>query len=175
MKTLDISSLFITEKKLNEFYDQIDIDKEANPEKIKIGSCLDYAYQSPRLITTTRHNKVLIFDSAQNYYQSEKAMIFVGSEFAELIRLSKQPFSDNWVAECEEYRKNIDEWDEYKYDVAFKANWLKFNQNQDLAKELLRTGNRPLIVRENDRWSNVNAKILTVIREDLRQVNNNNE
>lgn len=169
MENLDISSSFISNDKLDKLYNQVDIDKSAAPEYVGIGHPLDYAHQSSNQISTIKtDNNVKVYGSAQNYYQSEKIKVLGGPEYAEQVRVSKAPFRDSWVPH-EAYTGKKDTWAEQKTDVAFKANWLKFNQNMDLANELLRTGDRPIVARANDEWSETNSKMLTVIREDLRR------
>uniref|UniRef100_T1JXY1 NADAR domain-containing protein n=1 Tax=Tetranychus urticae TaxID=32264 RepID=T1JXY1_TETUR len=174
MASLDISSLFFTRDLLNIYYEQLDIDHNARKKIIKFADPLDYAYQSPNQITTIKTEDdsfdqcVLTYKSAQNYYQSEKVRILRGPEEAEKVRLSDEPFQDGFVP-IEEYNMKRDKWRAYKYDVAFKCNWLKFTQNKELARALLDTGRSRIVSRRRAEWSRTNSKFLMIIREDLRR------
>lgn len=158
-----MSSFFVTEDALHQAYKKLDIDNGAKIKYITAGHPLDYAYQSPNQIVTDK-----AYGSAQNYYKSKRAGVLSGPEWAEMVRVSKNPTIDGYVPD-EDYKNNIGEWEKYKTGVAFKSNWLKFTQNKELAQELLRTGNRRILARDGTDWSDTNSEMLMVIREQLRQ------
>uniref|UniRef100_T1L1V9 NADAR domain-containing protein n=1 Tax=Tetranychus urticae TaxID=32264 RepID=T1L1V9_TETUR len=157
------SSSRVTADSLHQYYKTLDIDHDAKIKYIDAGHPLDYAYRSPNQITTDK-----TYDSAQNYYKSLRAGVLSGPEWAEMVRVSKNPTIDGFVPD-DDYRNNIDKWEKHATDVAYKANWLKFTQNEDLAHELLRTGNRPIVAREETEWSHTNSEMLMVIRDQLRK------
>uniref|UniRef100_T1L1P1 NADAR domain-containing protein n=1 Tax=Tetranychus urticae TaxID=32264 RepID=T1L1P1_TETUR len=181
MAGLDISSLFFTEDLLNHLYGELDINTNAPSVQANRGP-FAYGCRSPNQITTIvmegNKHRVLTYNSAQHYYQSERARMMCAPELADKVRRSDQPVTDGWVPD-EDYEKHVNEWDRCKVDVAFKANWLKFNQNKDLAYELLLTGNRPMVHEDSYlggvcwgksiSWPEINRKMLMIIREDLRR------
>uniref|UniRef100_T1L1V7 NADAR domain-containing protein n=1 Tax=Tetranychus urticae TaxID=32264 RepID=T1L1V7_TETUR len=153
----------MTRDALHQNYKKVDIDNEAKVKYIDAGHPLDYAYQSPNQITTDKS-----YGSAQNYYKSERAGVLSGPEWAEMARVSKNPTIDGFVPD-EDFRNNISKWNDHKVDVAYKSNLLKFEQNKDLAQELLSTGNRPIVARQGTEWSETNSEMLMVIRDQLRK------
>uniref|UniRef100_T1L1V4 NADAR domain-containing protein n=1 Tax=Tetranychus urticae TaxID=32264 RepID=T1L1V4_TETUR len=157
------SSFSKTRNSLHQNYKTLDIDHNAEAEYIDAGHPLDYAYQSPNQISTDK-----AYGSAQNYYKSEKAAVLSGPEWAEAARVSRNPTRDGFVPD-EDFRNNISKWNDHKVDVAYKANALKFTQNEALAQELLSTGNRPIVARQGTQWSETNSKILMDIRDQLRK------
>uniref|UniRef100_T1L1V5 Uncharacterized protein n=1 Tax=Tetranychus urticae TaxID=32264 RepID=T1L1V5_TETUR len=99
----------------------------------------------------TRRLKVLTYDSAQYLYQSKRRGLLSGPEEEERV---------------------ADEWYTIDVDLAFKCNWLKFRQNEHFADESMRTDRKFLVYSEtrgNKDWSDITAKILMIICEDLRR------
>ena len=62
------------------------------------------------------------------------------------------------------------DWDEVRVDVMYRANYEKFFQCPSLLAELLATGTGAFSLHAtSDFWAVWNAKILTVVREQLRR------
>lgn len=175
MNSLDLSTVFIDAGLLNELYNELDI-KAGSMFDVRNGHFLDFDYRTSNQITMIQvennQHKIVSYASAQNYYKSAKALVMSGPELADKVRRSIEPETDSWVTD-EQYKAQAAVWEKMKIDVAFKANWLKYRQNKDLAHELLLTGNRQIVVSENlerkkkPDWRLITAKILMVIREDL--------
>lgn len=84
------------------------------------------------------------YHTAEHYMMAGKARLFNDRKILEKILLSKNP---NEVKSLGRKVKNFDPklWDEYKYEIVKKGNFLKFSQNPKLKAFLLSTGDKILV------------------------------
>ncbi len=112
------------------------------------------------------------YATVEHYYQSKK---FEGTEYEEKVRLAPTPKDAKRLARAKKIRED---WYEINKTVMLRALRAKFEQNPDLAKKLLETGDAQLHeespkdmywgVKGQDRL----GKLLMQVREELRKKNN---
>lgn len=84
------------------------------------------------------------YTCAEQYMMAKKALLFNDMDsYNEILSLAN-PYK---IKALGRRVKNFDQkiWDEYKEDIVFKGNLLKFSQNQELCKELLATENKEIV------------------------------
>lgn len=83
------------------------------------------------------------FKTAEHYMMYKKAILFRDEFSAESILKQE---SAELTRELGRKIKNFDQviWDKSKYEIVFKANYLKFSQHPELKKQLLDTGDKLL-------------------------------
>lgn len=84
------------------------------------------------------------YTCAEQYMMAKKALLFNDIDsYNEILSLTN-PYK---IKALGRRVKNFDQkiWDEYKEDIVFKGNLLKFSQNQELCKELLATENKEIV------------------------------
>lgn len=84
------------------------------------------------------------YTCAEQYMMAKKALLFNDMDsYNEILSLAN-PYK---IKALGRRVKNFDQkiWDEYKEDIVFKGNLLKFSQNQALCKELLATENKEIV------------------------------
>lgn len=84
------------------------------------------------------------YNCAEQYMMAKKALLFNDMDsYNEILSLA----SPHKIKALGRRVKNFDQkiWDEYKEDIVFKGNLLKFSQNQELCKELLATKNKEIV------------------------------
>lgn len=103
----------------------------------------------------------ITFNSTEQYFQYQKNS---DSEYRKKL-LSEKNQSVIW---CIGNRCKLrEDWEDIKYNVMYRANYEKFNQNKKLKDILLKTGNNPIIFSSStEYWNKANQKIL----EDLRTI-----
>uniref|UniRef100_T1L1V8 NADAR domain-containing protein n=1 Tax=Tetranychus urticae TaxID=32264 RepID=T1L1V8_TETUR len=168
--------MYFDEGSLNELFGSFNIER-SDIFNIDETSMFHHNYKTKNQISTLEFDyetcrlKVLTYDSAQYLYQSKRRGLLSGPEEEERVRLSSDPFAAGMV-NTDNFVNKADEWYTIDIDLAFKCNWLKFKQNEHFADELLRTGRKFIVypgTRGNKDWSDITAKILMIIREDLRR------
>lgn len=116
----------------------------------------------------------LKWETVEHYFQAQKA---TSNHQREMIRLARTPdIAKRFGRECE-LRKD---WNEVKVDVMFNACIAKYQQNPDLLKILLDTGNAVLHEdspydfiwgwrsRQGDQGLDLLGKVLMRVRKELR-------
>ena len=130
----------------------------------------------------------LEFTSAEQYMMFQKAVLFKDKDSAKAIlqtqNVKKQKALGRKV-------KNFDPliWDQNKFSIVTRGNYLKFSQNQDIKKELLNSGNKVLVegspydkvwgvglkwdddrILDDSKWNGENllGKALIEVRDQLR-------
>uniref|UniRef100_T1L1V1 NADAR domain-containing protein n=1 Tax=Tetranychus urticae TaxID=32264 RepID=T1L1V1_TETUR len=159
----------LDEDTLNLWLQECDVSEDDSKTiLVRPGHPLDYAYSfaGQIIVNKTGEGQGLPCNSAQSYYQSEKSLLMNNPRLAETVRVADNPLRAGFVPE-EDFDDNW--YNLYKIDTAFRANWLKFTQNDDLAEQLLSTGNSRIVSRNNCSWGEITGKILMVIREILRR------
>ncbi|XP_053210481.1 uncharacterized protein LOC128394215 [Panonychus citri] len=124
--------------------------------------------QSPRSCKITIGGDSIfagVYRSATNLNAAIKVYLAGQLHLIDVVRASTRPVKDALVP----FEVDLAPWDRIKVDVAFKVNRLKLIQNQDIAHDLLQTGNRKLVYESPTRWDIINSKILMIIRENLRR------
>lgn len=88
-------------------------------------------------------NKV-IYTTAEHYMMAEKARLFNDDEVLEKILTAEAP---NNAKSLGRKVKNFDMeiWDQHKYEIVKKGNFLKFSQNEALKEFLLSTDNKIIV------------------------------
>lgn len=84
------------------------------------------------------------YNCAEQYMMAQKALLFRDFESYDKIMES------TWQKEMQDLGRGVknyvqDVWDENKYRIVFKGNFLKFTQNIELENLLLETGNTILV------------------------------
>uniref|UniRef100_T1L1V3 Uncharacterized protein n=1 Tax=Tetranychus urticae TaxID=32264 RepID=T1L1V3_TETUR len=163
-KLFEISKVCFTEGLLNEKFNTLNIERSEifNIEETMI---LYHKYATEEQIVTfefdreTGCHEVRTYNSAKELFLAKKNGLLSGPDDDISFR----------------YGSDI--------DFAFKCNWLKFRQNKHFADELLQTGRQFLVyyrrpegkkayttkARAKRDWPDITAKILMIIREDLRR------
>lgn len=91
----------------------------------------------------------LIYPTTEHYFQ---AMKFVGTDYAEKIRLAAGPMTAARLGRSRKHKLRID-WELVKEDIMLKALRAKFRQHHSLWGGLLQTGDAILIEHTaNDRY-----------------------
>uniref|UniRef100_A0A6G6AD51 DUF1768 domain-containing protein n=1 Tax=Borely moumouvirus TaxID=2712067 RepID=A0A6G6AD51_9VIRU len=112
-----------------------------NPNKI--GTEI-YSQWYPIIFYEEVDNKKLKYINAEQYMMAQKALLFEDFDIYEEIMKETNPAK---IKIFGRKIKNFDEniWNDYKYDIVLSGNRLKFEQNPDLLKKLLQTGNKLLV------------------------------
>lgn len=84
------------------------------------------------------------YSCCEQWMMAWKARLFKDREVLELIMLETNPIR---IKALGRKVRNFDKdtWEEYRYSIVERGNLLKFAQNPQLEKRLLRTGNRELV------------------------------
>jgi ribA/ribD-fused uncharacterized protein len=85
-----------------------------------------------------------VWPTVEHYYQAQKSLDL---EWQKKIRGTIKPGKTKRLGKTVKLR---DDWDDVKLEVMREAVWAKFNQNGDLAKRLVETGNAELA--EGNQW-----------------------
>ena len=82
----------------------------------------------------------ITYNSAEQYMMAAKARLFGDHAMAARIMACESPYEQKLMGSRV---SGFDEvvWKRERHRIVFQANWLKFSQNNGLAKKLLRTGN----------------------------------
>ncbi|USP74234.1 NADAR family protein [Curvularia clavata] len=136
----------------------------------------------------------ILYPTAEHFFQAEKARKF--GDKARLIKIlnAKTPYDAKAIGR--RIKVNRKAWNEISFDIAIRANWLKFTRSEnaaELQQRLLSTGNRFLdeaITRDSE-WGlgrtpamalyhglagrNKLGEVLNVVRERLRAEQNIDE
>lgn len=85
-----------------------------------------------------------IFSSGEAYLMAEKALLFGDQESLEKIVAIKDPKRQKALGrKVRGFEKGI--WDDNKYQIMVKGLYLKFEQNPEIKKRLLATGDKVLV------------------------------
>ena len=86
----------------------------------------------------------VVYKTAEHYMMAGKAKLFNDKEIFERI-LSK--ISPKDVKDLGRQIKNFDatSWDQHKYQIVERGNYLKFSQNKELNHFLIQTGSKVLV------------------------------
>lgn len=130
----------------------------------------------------------IMYNCAEQYMMFQKAKLFKDEEIASKIIETK--FNPKAVKSLGKKVKNFNQnkWDEEKVEIVSKGNFLKFSQNEDLKKYLLKTNNLILVeaspfdkiwgiglseseamISDPNKWGeNLLGKCLMNVREELK-------
>lgn len=86
----------------------------------------------------------IIYKSAEHYMMAQKALLFNDNKaFEKIINCISPKDVKSIGREIKSFDAQI--WDENKYQIVKKGNFLKFNQNQDLKNFLLSTNDKIIV------------------------------
>jgi ribA/ribD-fused uncharacterized protein len=136
----------------------------------------------------SQHSNYYIFDNSEQLFVYYKAIFFKDFETADKILKTQTPkVSMELGREVKNY--NEEEWSKVRFDFMYKANYEKFNQNEDLLEKLINTKDKILVegnsidyiwgvgidwknnlIFDQKNWNGLNllGKTLMKVREDLR-------
>lgn len=87
---------------------------------------------------------------SEQYFQFTKMMQCQERDRALCIMETTNPYEMKRFGNLKSIKFNVKQWDQQSTEVLFKANWLKFTQNENLSNLLLATGSK-LLVEANPR------------------------
>ena len=108
-----------------------------------------------------------LYKSSEQCYQASK---FVDEKWSEKIR---NTYSSDMAYDLgqDRFHKLIDNFEEKKVELMYKANFAKFSQNKSLRDTLLSTGDHKIsFTGSTNFWNKYNAEILMRIRSELREI-----
>jgi ribA/ribD-fused uncharacterized protein len=86
----------------------------------------------------------ITFNCSEQYFMYKKALHFNDNENANKILLESHPREQKKLGK-KVRNFNTDEWDLASYEIMVEAVYEKFNQNDDLKHQLLKTGDKVLV------------------------------
>ena len=95
-------------------------------------------------VETLNDGTQLEYSSTEQYMMAHKAILFNDAECLAKILASNDP-KDIKAMGRKIRNFNEKKWDKYKLNIVIKGNRLKFGQNPDLMKILLKTGNKMIV------------------------------
>ncbi|PSU92021.1 DUF1768 domain-containing protein [Photobacterium kishitanii] len=86
----------------------------------------------------------LTFKTAEHYMMFSKAKLFKNEEIAKRILISELPSQVKQLGrEVTGFKENV--WNQHRYNIVCRANFLKFNQNKELLEYLKNSGSTILV------------------------------
>lgn len=101
-------------------------------------------FYQPCVININAGNKTLTFRNSEALFMYLKAVMFDDSYMAQCIYDDQRPFMAKRLGKQVKGFTN-DLWATMREDAMYIACWEKFSQNEDLAVQLLETGDRVLV------------------------------
>lgn len=88
--------------------------------------------------------EIIQYCNTEQFMMAQKAILFDDAENLAKILVTNDPSK---IKQYGRKIKNFDdkEWNKYKFDIVTQGNRLKFGQNPNLMKKLLKTGNKTIV------------------------------
>lgn len=95
-------------------------------------------------VETLDNNTIRKYNCAEQYMMVKKAELFGDKEVLEDLLVTDKPAK---LKELGRKVKGFDPtiWDKHKFNIVLRGNRLKFEQNAELMKKLLETGNKTIV------------------------------
>ncbi|AYV85178.1 MAG: hypothetical protein Satyrvirus6_10 [Satyrvirus sp.] len=97
-----------------------------------------------KFIEKRKNGNIVQYLNAEQYMMAHKALLFGDRYIFEKIMKTSKPSSIKFFGRKVK-KFDSDVWDKYKFSIVVQGNRLKFEQNPDLLKRLLETGNKTIV------------------------------